>query len=126
MEYEMSNVVREKSFRFAVESVQLYKELIKQNEYVLSKQFLRSATSIGVNVEEEQSAESKKDFLSKMSISLKEARETRYWLLLMHESKLITFDLQTYLQKSEELIKLLTSITKSAKASIPNKKGTQQ
>ena len=126
MEYEMSNVVREKSFRFAVESVQLYKELIKQNEYVLSKQFLRSATSIGANVEEAQSAESKKDFLSKMSISLKEARETRYWLLLMHESKLITFDLQTYLQKSEELIKLLTSITKSAKASIPNTKGTQQ
>lgn len=56
MEYEMSNVVREKSFRFAVESVQLYKELIKQNEYVLSKQFLRSATSIGANVEEAQSA----------------------------------------------------------------------
>lgn len=119
----MSNVVKEKSFSFALESIELYKHLLKQNEYILSKQFLRSATSIGANVEEAQSAESKKDFLSKMSISLKEARETKYWLLLLLKSKTISSEYETLLNQCEELIRLLTSITKSAKNSLPSKKG---
>lgn len=72
------NVIRSKSFQLAIHSIDVYKALIKKNEYVLSKQFLRSATSIGANVHEAINAQSKKDFTMKMSIASKEAQETIY------------------------------------------------
>jgi four helix bundle protein len=78
------NVIKTKSFDFAVRVVNLYKWLItEQKEFVLSKQCLRSGTSIGANVEEADSGQSKKDFIAKMSIALKEAKETHYWLRLL-------------------------------------------
>jgi four helix bundle protein len=75
------NIVKEKSFRFAVRIVRLYQFLVNEkSEYVLSKQLLRSGTSIGANIEEADSAQTKKDFIAKLSTSLKEAKETHYWL----------------------------------------------
>jgi four helix bundle protein len=107
------NVVRDKSFDFALEIVSLYKNLRnKKKEYVLSKQLLRSGTSIGANVEEAQAAQSKKDFLSKMAIASKEARETQYWLKLLIRSGYIMQD--DIIKNCEELIRLLTSIVKSS------------
>lgn len=79
----MAKVVEEKSFAFALSMVKLYTHLQQQKEFVLSKQLLRSGTSIGANVSEVQAAQSLKNFISKMSIASKEARETRYWLRLL-------------------------------------------
>ena len=82
------NKILEMSFDFSLQIIQLYKILIEQKEYVLSKQLLRSGTSIGANIEEAIAAQSRKDFISKLSIASKEARETRYWLRLLDKSKL--------------------------------------
>lgn len=112
------NVVKEKSFAFALKSIELYKLLIAKNEFVLSKQFLRSATSIGANVEEAIAAYSKKDFVAKMSISSKEARESLYWLKLIEASNLIEYDFSKIKIEAEELIKLLTSIVKTAQQNL--------
>ncbi|MFQ5613627.1 MAG: four helix bundle protein, partial [Anaerolineae bacterium] len=81
--------------------------------YVLSKQLLRSGTSIGANVEEAGAAQSRKDFLPKMSIASKEARETRYWLQLLQESGLVDVDVGRELELVDELIRILTSIVKT-------------
>ena len=81
----MSNAIREKSFAFAVRVVNLYKYLrAEKKEFVLSKQLLRSGTAIGALVREAEQAESKPDFVHKMSIALKEANESEYWLTLLH------------------------------------------
>ena len=77
------SIIQEKSFEFSLIIIKLYQKMIDQNEYVLSKQLLRSGTSIGANIEEATAGISKKDFIAKMSISSKEARETRYWLKLI-------------------------------------------
>lgn len=116
------NLIREKSFQFALDIIVLYKEMLKENEYVMSKQLLRSGTSIGANIEEAQSGQSKKDFLSKMSIALKEAREAKYWILLLEKSQLVKKDYSKYLTGIEELIKLLSSIVKSTKDNLVNEK----
>ena len=92
----MNNPVQEKSFHFAIEIVKLYQNLKKQNEFVISKQPLKSGTSIGANVEEGSAAQTKKDFITKMSIASKEARETRYWLRLLQQSKLVNIDFSEY------------------------------
>jgi len=107
------NVVRDKSFKFALKIIELYRYLCDdKKEYVLSKQLLRAGTSVGANVEEAQAAQSKKDFISKMSIAAKEARETLYWLKLLKYGKYIMK--VEILIDSEELIRLLTSIVKSS------------
>jgi len=85
-----------------------------QHEFVLSKQLLRSGTSIGANVEEATAAISKKDFAHKMSISSKEARETKYWLRLIQHSQIVETDVTELLKQVEELIRILTSIVKTA------------
>lgn len=86
------NIVKTKSFDFALRSIKLYKILLAKNEFVLSKQFLRSATSIGANIEEADVGYSKKDFSAKMSIASKEARETLYWLKLLEAGNFIEFE----------------------------------
>jgi four helix bundle protein len=86
---EKENVILAKSFDFALRIIDLYKLMNDQNEYVLSKQLLRSGTSIGANVEEATAAISKKDFAHKMSISSKETGETRYWLRLIKHSQIV-------------------------------------
>jgi four helix bundle protein len=88
--------------------------MIKQNEFILSKQLVRSGTSIGANTEEATAAQSRKDFISKMAISSKEARETNYWLRLLRDSKLCEgIDYTDLIEESEEIIKILTSIVKT-------------
>jgi len=108
------SIIEKKSFEFALKIIELYKKLLEQNEYVLSKQLLRSGTSIGANVTEATAAQSKKDFITKMSIASKEARETKYWLTLLSKSKLVNIYLNDYLLEIDELIKILTSIVKTS------------
>jgi len=78
--------IDERTFKFALLIIALYKYLVLKKEYILSKQIMRSGTSIGANVEEAQAAQSKKDFISKMSIASKEARESKYWIRLLDKS----------------------------------------
>jgi four helix bundle protein len=86
------NIVVKKSYAFALSVIQLYKQLVEKKEYVLSKQILRSGTSVGANINEAISGESKKDFIHKLGISVKEARETSYWLNLLKDSDYIAPD----------------------------------
>jgi len=111
------SIIEKKSFEFALKIIKLYKKLLEQNEYVLSKQLLRSGTSIGANVTEATAAQSKKDFITKMSIASKEARETKYWLTLLSKSKLVNIYFNDYLLEIDELIKILTSIVKTSQES---------
>jgi len=88
--------------------------MIAHNEFVLSKQLLKSGTSIGANVEEAQAGQSRADFLSKMSIASKEARETRYWLRLIRDSKILEArDVAPLLAESDELVRIISSIVKT-------------
>ena len=114
------NILVDKSFHFAVRIIKLYKYLSENNkEYVLSKQLLRSGTSIWANIQESQDAQSKKDFLSKLSISLKEAKETLYWLKLLEETNYIKEkDFNSINEDLLEIIKLLTSIIKTIKKNL--------
>lgn len=107
------SIIQQKSFKFALDIIVLYRKLKDRGEYVLSKQLLRSGTSIEANVEEATAAQSRKDFLSKMSIASKEARETRYWLRLLQASQLVDVDLSQELTHVNELIRILTSIVKT-------------
>ncbi|MEK7122398.1 MAG: four helix bundle protein [Patescibacteria group bacterium] len=111
-----SNIIRDKSFQFAVRTIKLAQDLAQHREYVLSKQFMKSATSIGANVEEGLQGQSRPDFISKMSIALKEAYEARYWLRLMHTANLGKPDVVIELgRESSELILILSSIIKTTK-----------
>jgi len=104
------SIIRTKSFDFAVETIFLCKNLINQKEFILSKQLLRSSTSIGANVRESRNAESKKDFIHKLSISLKECDETIYWLELMHKTQYIgTEQFNSLNSQAVELLRMLKS-----------------
>ena len=109
------NIVKEKSFDFAIRIVKLYKYLMEEKkEFVLSKQVLRSGTSIGANINEAQQAQSKKDFLMKMNIALKECTETRYWIDLLSATDYINQEQKDSIIKDcIELEKILTSIVKT-------------
>ncbi len=113
----MANIIEEKSFVFAIRIVNLYKHLSEaKNEFVLSKQLLRSGTSIGANVAEAEQAQSKPDFISKMNIALKEAAETKYWIRLLASTSYLTdAEATSILNDCVELEKILVSIIKSAK-----------
>jgi len=110
------NIVRDKSFDFALNLINLYRLLVDQREYVISRQLLKSGTSIGANIEEAIAGQSRKDFTSKLAIASKEARETRYWLRLLDRSQLTTLNLQDYLVDIEELVKILTAIVKTTQS----------
>ena len=101
------------TYNFSLKVIPLYNELVKQQEFVISKQLLRSATSIGANVFEASAAISKKDFAHKMSIASKEARETYYWLKLLKDSKLSNIDLTAYIKDVRSIIYVLTAIVKT-------------
>jgi four helix bundle protein len=113
----MANIIEQKSFEFAVRIVNLYKHLSEtKKEFVLSKQLLRSGTSIGANVAEAEQAQSKADFISKMSIALKEASETKYWIRLLASTSYLTeAESVSILNDCVELEKILVSIIKSTK-----------
>lgn len=111
------NLVYKKAFKFSVRIVNLYKYLISEKkEYILSKQILRSGTSVGANIKEGIEGQSKKDFLSKMNIALKEASETEYWIeLLKATDYLDEIKFTSIIQDCKELNKLLNSIVKTTK-----------
>lgn len=118
-----NNIIEVKSFEFAARIVRLYRHMVEnKKEFVLSKQLLRSGTSIGANVNEGLQGFSKKDFIAKMSISLKEAQETSYWLRLLKETDYITEDEFNSIHLTLiEIIKILTSILKTSRSNlIPN------
>ena len=111
------NVVVEKSKDFAVRIIQLYKYMNEnKKEFVMSKQILRSGTSIGANIAEAECAFSKKDFLAKMYIEFKECSETKYWLELLYKTEYLSKEQYDSIDSDcTELLKLLSSITKSTK-----------
>lgn len=116
MNEEKENIIVKKSYEIALEIVKLYKFLAEQKEYVLSKQVLRSGTSIGANVHEAVAAESKKDFIHKLGIAVKEARETLYWLNLLLDSNYINKEQFLFLiNPCNEIIKILNSIILTTK-----------
>ena len=112
------SLIQKKSFGFSLEIIRLYKRLQIQREFVLSNQLLRSGTSIGANVEEASAGQSRKDFVAKMSIAAKEARETRYWLRLLQASQLVEVNVSEELSHIEELIRILTSIIKTTRETL--------
>ena len=120
----MSQLSLEKSTNFALRIIKLYKYLIaEKQEYVLSKQILRSGTSIGANITEAEYSITKKDFLAKVYISYKECAETQYWLNLLYKSDYLTADQFDSLNNDcVELLKLLTSITKTTKKNLEKNK----
>ena len=120
---ESSNVLKEKSYKFAIRIVNLYKHLIADfKEYVLSKQVLRSGTSIGANVAEANQAQSDPDFISKLSIALKETVETVYWLELLKDTNYITeTQAESLLQDCTELKAILIASIKTKKRNTVSK-----
>ena len=117
MEYNSDNIIVAKSKSFALRVIKLYQYLgSDRREFVLSRQVLRSGTSIGANVKEAIRGQSKPDFYAKMNIALKEASETEYWLELLHESGYIDSDAyESIYADCIEILKILTSITKTQK-----------
>jgi len=114
---EKKNAILEKSFAFALLIIEYTEELESQKKYVLSRQLLRSATSIGANIREAQSCESRADFIHKLKIAAKEADETEYWLLLCKNSKSYPFN-ELLLPNLFEIQKLLSSIISTSKKNI--------
>jgi four helix bundle protein len=117
-----NSVAQKKAFDFSLLIIQLYKKMIEQKEFVLSKQLLRCGTSIGANIEEALAAQSRKDFVHKMSIASKEARETLYWLRLLKASKLVSLTIDEYLNSADEIVRILTSIVKTSSLNGVNSK----
>ena len=115
---EKPNIIKDKSFSFALKIIELARALKKDNNFEIASQVLRSGTSIGANVEEAQAAQSKRDFVSKLSISSKEARGTKYWLRLIKESKIVTKDVDELMKECDELINILTKIVKTSSQNI--------
>ena len=117
--------ITDRSFNFAVRIVRLCQFLEKQDRVskTLANQLLRSGTSVGANIEEAQAGQSKADFIAKMSIARKEARETLYWLKLLKKAEMISEEkIDRILQESDELVRILTSIVKSAQKGKSNAK----
>lgn len=114
------NILKEKSYNFALRIVKLYYYLSNEKkEYVMSKQILRSGTSIGANIEEANQAQSKPDFIHKLSISQKESIETHYWIKLLRDSDFLTeIFANSLLTDCEEIQKLITTSIKTAKKNL--------
>ena len=110
------SIVQKKSFDFSLKIISLYKKLQLEKEFIISNQLLRSGTSIGANVEEALAGQSKSDFTAKMSISSKEARETKYWLRLLFETEILEEKYyKVLIVDIEEILKILASIIKNTK-----------
>ncbi len=114
------NILKEKAYKFALRIVKLYQYLANEKrEFVMSKQVLRSGTSIGANIEEANQAQSKMDFIHKLSISQKESYETHYWIRLLRDSDFLSEKLaNSLLEDCEEIQKLITSSIKTAKTNL--------
>jgi four helix bundle protein len=109
------SIVKDKSYKFALEIICLARCLREQKEYEIAGQVIRAGTSIGANVEEALAGISRPDFVAKMGIASKEARETHYWLRLLRDSKMVPQDLvNPMIRESEELLRILTAIVKTS------------
>jgi len=111
----MEGPIYQKSHEFARLCIDLYKLMLSQNEFIISRQLLASATSVGANVREASAASSRKDFINKMTIASKEARESKYWLELIQESKIVDYDVTAIMALNMEIIKILNSIILTSK-----------
>jgi len=116
MRNDKENIIVEKSFQFALEVVLYCEELEENRKFVISRQLLRSGTSIGANVREAQNAESKADFIHKLKLAAKESDETEYWLLICQHTPTYPFD-KKLLTHVHELMKILSKIISSSKGS---------
>jgi len=112
-----NNVIREKSFLFALSIITFYKKLSAKREYVIGNPLLKSGTSIGANIEEALAAQSRKDFLHKMSLASKKGRETKYWLRLIAQGKIMKVSPDLFME-IEEINSILTSIVKTTADSL--------
>lgn len=113
------NVVKYKSFAFAIRIVNLFKLLRERKEFVLSKQLLRSGTAIGALVRESEHAQSRADFINKLSIALKEANETEYWILLLRRTDYISqMEFDSIVQDCRAVVRILISIVRTSKLNI--------
>ena len=110
--------ILDRTFKFSLQIIKLYKKLTEQKEFIISNQLLRSATSIGANVQEASASFSKKDFAFKMSIASKEARETRYWLELLKHSCLTEIELDKYLEEINHIVAITTAIVKTTQKNL--------
>lgn len=119
MAMKSNNIVQEMSYDFALSIVSVYQQLVKDGrEFVLSNQLLRCGTSVGANIEEAIGAFSRADFSFKMSIAYKEIREAKYWLNLLHDSKILSTDIyDTLFSRADELCRIIGSILKTLKNS---------
>lgn len=117
MDSPRKNIVKDKTYAFALRSVNVFKYLsVAKREFVLSKQLLRSGTSIGANVTEAGQAQSRPDFISKLSIALKESVETEYWIRLLRDSEYLTEkEAESLLSDCREIVKLLTAILRTTR-----------
>jgi four helix bundle protein len=108
------SIVGSKAYYFALKVIPLHRLMQEHKEYVISNQLLRSATSIGANIEEAQAGISRKDFAAKMAIASKEARESRYWLRLLSDSGIVKdYDFSELLSEIDEIVRILTKIVKT-------------
>lgn len=108
------NLIAIKTLDFSLTIIDLFIQLKKENEFIISKQIIRSGTSIGANVEEAIAAQSRKDFINKLSIASKEARETKYWLRLLDKSTLTEIKIESYLNEIEHILNIITKIIKTS------------
>jgi four helix bundle protein len=116
------NLIQEKSFQFSLMMIEIYKQMLSQKEFIISKQIFRSATSIGANIAEAQGGISKRDFKNKISISLKEALETRYWMQLLDSSNFVQIDLKKANEALEVIINMLYKILKTTSLTLIKEK----
>ena len=116
---EEKSIILERSVQYSLKAIKLYRELKKDSVgQIIGKQLLRSSTSIGANVHEAQGAQSKKDFIAKMSISHKEARESAYWLRIIKDSKILPYNkIKQIIDETNQIIKILSSILITSKKS---------
>jgi len=121
------SIVRQKSYDFALNVIGVCQRLKENHQFEIAQQLLRSGTSIGANGEEALAGQSRKDFFAKMSIASKEARESKYWLRLLKDSRISdTKDVQELLEQSDVLIKILTSIVKTGNESQKTTKNSKR
>ncbi len=115
------NLIQQKTYDFALKIINISRQMHKNKEYILSRQLLKSGTSIGANVEEAIGGQSRKDFLSKISIAYKEARETKFWIRLLRDSNTIepTHSEELLLQ-IDEILRIIGSIQRTTKNKLPN------
>ena len=118
VETNKESIIQGKSFQFSLKIIALYKQLHKIDKNPILLQLLRSATSVGANVNEASAGQSKRDFITKMAIASKEARETSYWLRLLSESDWYSVDLKNHISECNELVKILTKIVKTSQENI--------